>query len=127
MRNFLLVASAIALTACHSATPTPADVCAKLATAGVATNCHRYTPQRINARASDAYEFDLPSVPGHGGVVLTFAKDDDYTATVATYESMAMLTGPHRYGNQKARIFVQFNEEAPPDVGDKAKAIVAGL
>lgn len=119
--------SVVAISACHGSTPAPSDVCSKLAAAGVAANCRRETPKMINARAADDYEFDLPSVPGHGGAVLSFAKDDDYTATVAAYEAMAMLAGPHRYGNPKARIFVQFNEGAPPDVGDKAKAIVAGL
>ena len=69
----------------------------------------------------------MPSVPGHGGAVMAFEKSEDYDATVQAFAAAAVMAGPHRYGNPKARIFVQFNEGASPDVGDKAKAVIAGL
>jgi hypothetical protein len=117
----------IATAACHKPPPTAASVCGQLAAAGLAANCHDQVPRRINARAKEESEFDLPSVPGHGGAAFSFVTAEDYKATVDAYASMSLLTGSHRYGNERARIFVQLNEDAPADVGQRTKAIVDGL
>jgi hypothetical protein len=78
-------------------------------------------------KASDYVVFDLPSVPGKTGQVLQFRNTSDYTEAVQDFETAAALTGPHRYGSAKARIYVQLNSGAPADAGTKAAAVVAGL
>lgn len=122
---FLLFA--LLASACSKTTPSTATVCGKLVAAGVAANCHPQTPKVINALAREQTEFDLPSVPGHGGAVLGFDKDSDYDGTVKAYEAAAALAGPYRFGNATARVFVQMNDGASPDIGEKARAVVAGL
>lgn len=126
MRQILLVALPVVVLAC-SKQPSSADVCQKLVAAGVASNCHPATPNGLGARASEETGFDLPSVPGHGGGVYAFEKADDFDSTVKAFEGAAMLAGPWRFGNAKSRIFVQLNDGAKPDVGQKAKALVDGL
>ncbi|MFO0590324.1 MAG: hypothetical protein U0441_22470 [Polyangiaceae bacterium] len=108
-------------------TPAAQDVCAKLEAAGVARGCHEVKAEVINARARTKYDFDLVHVPGEGGAVLDFAKDDDYETTVKMYEAAAMFAGPHRYGNAKARVFVQMNAGASLEEGKQVKALVEGL
>jgi len=71
--------------------------------------------------------FDLPSVPGYGGAIFAFEKADDFESTVKAFEGAAAVAGPWRFGNGKARIFVEMNFGAPPGVGQKAKAVVDGL
>ncbi len=107
--------------------PTPSEVCAKLVSAGVASNCHAETPAGLGGRAREEVAFDLPSVPGHGGGVYGFETDADYSSTVQSFEAAAVLAGPWRFGSAKARIFVQMNDGAKPEVGAKARAVVDGL
>lgn len=104
--------------------PTAQSVCADLVTAGIAVNCHRITPGGASARARERYDFDLVSVPGHGGAVMSFDTDEDYDWTVDFYARTAVFAGPHRYGNRARRIFVQMNEGAPFDVGDATRRII---
>jgi hypothetical protein len=122
-----LFALALVVAAGCSKPVTSAAVCQQLVTAGVASNCRASTPKGLGARASEATEFDLPSVPGHGGQVFGFQKADDFDATSKSFESASVLAGPWRFGNAKALIFVQMNDGAKPDVGAKAKAVVDGL
>lgn len=126
MRQILLVALPVVVVAC-SKPPSSADVCQKLVAAGVASNCHADTPIGLGARANEETAFDLTSVPGHGGAVFAFEKADDFESTVKAFEGASVLAGPWRFGNAKARIFVQMNDGAKPDVGQKAKAVVDGL
>lgn len=93
----------------------------------MAKDCKQSVPSAMNARAKEEYVFDLVAPKGKTGHVLAFEKADDYDATVKAYEAMAMLAGSHRYGSEKARIFVQLNSEASLDTGKKAKAVVDGL
>lgn len=124
--TMLLMFVTVATVGCE-AKPTAAEVCAKLAGAGVAAGCKQKVPAAMNARAKEEYVFDLVAPKGKTGHVLAFEKADDYDATVKAYEGMAMLAGSHRYGSAKARIFVQLNSEASLDTGKKAKAVVDGL
>jgi hypothetical protein len=103
------------------------SVCQQLESAGVASNCRNATPGGLGAAAAEEAAFDLPSVSDHGGQVLRFDTDDAYDRTVDSFSKAAILSGPHRYGSRKARIFVQMNEGASPEIGAKAKAIVDGL
>lgn len=105
----------------------PAELCQALEQAGIARGCERALPGGINARARMRYDFDLVSVPGEGGSVLSFETTDDYEATVSAYAEVAVLAGPHRYGNRDRLVFVQLNEGAPLDVGDRVRSIVEGL
>jgi hypothetical protein len=107
--------------------PTAASVCTKLEEAGVAAGCIPKTPGGIGAGAKEATDFQLPSVPGKGGSTYSFDNDAQYEATVKNFESFAGLAGPHRYGNPKARIFVQLTKDTPTAVGVKAKAVVDAL
>jgi hypothetical protein len=81
----------------------------------------------LQATASEVEDFDLPSVPGHGGSVMRFPNPEAYDAAVAAFAAMAALAGPHRYGSRKALIFVQMNEGASADIGAKARAAVDAL
>lgn len=95
--------------------------------AGILAGCVQKPPKGLNARASEYFDCELPSVPGEGAGVMVFAKPEDFAATVKGFEEMALLAGSHRYGNEKALVFVQLNENASVDVGNKTKAIVAGF
>lgn len=123
-----LVISAVLLSGC-AAKPAASDVCKQIEGAGVAKpgTCKAETPAVMAARAKEKIAFDLAAVPGKTGQVLSFAKAEDYTATVKAFEAAAMLAGPHRYGSEKALIFVQLNDGASVDVGNKVKGLVAGL
>lgn len=132
MGNWGMLACAVGLVvtcACGTSTakPTAAEVCAKLEAAGIAKGCVEEKPTVINARASKMVAFDLVGTPGKRGHVLSFAAVDDYAATVEAYKAAAMLAGPHRYGSEKALIFVQFNDGASLDTGARAKSLVDGL
>lgn len=125
MKKFLL-AGLLVLAGCSKPT-TAMDVCHKLEAAGVAKNCHEGKPGGLAAAAVEDAEFDLVSVPGKGGGVYRFDRDDFYESTVTSFGAAAMLAGPHRYGSKTARIFVQMNDGASLEVGKKAKAVVDGL
>ncbi len=103
------------------------DVCQQLEAASVAANCRNSPPGGLGAAAVEDAAFDLPSVPGRGGMVLRFDKDETYDRTVDSFSNAAMLAGPHRYGSRKARIFVQMNEGASAEIGAKTKAVVDAL
>ncbi len=107
--------------------PTAMSVCEQLAAGGVASNCHAGTPTGLGVGAAEDAEFDLPSVPGKGGMVLRFDKEDVYDKTVEAFSKAAMLSVPHRYGSRTTRIFVQMNNKATANVGAKAKSVVDAL
>ncbi|WP_281326714.1 hypothetical protein [Polyangium sp. 6x1] len=116
-----------------AAAPAPAkkvtakEVADKLTAEGILANCKEGVPKGANARASEYWSCDLPSVPEKGAGVMVHDSDDAYAATVKTYEGFALVAGSHRYGNPKTRVFVQLNEGAPLDVGKKTKAIVEAM
>lgn len=127
LRKVALVLVAVAAIASCNKPPTAMQVCNQLESAGIGSNCRNSTPGGLGAAAVEDAEFDLPSVPGHGGMVLRFDKDETYDRTVESYSKAAMLAGPHRYGSRKARIFVQMNDGASAEIGARAKAIVDAL
>lgn len=122
----ILVVFALTLASC-SKPVTPMDACHKLETAGVASNCHEGKPHGLAADANADIEFDLPSVPGHGGAVFGFDSDEHYDSTVKSFDDAKVIAGPHRYGNKKKRIFVQFNDGASMATGKTAKDVIDGL
>lgn len=107
--------------------PTAGDVCKRLVEAGVAANCRQEQPRALTALATEKFDFDLPSVPGKTGQVMSFKDARDYNDTSEKFRAAAVLAGPHRYGSEKALIFLQMNDTAPPALGAKAKAVVDGL
>lgn len=125
-REMLLVVAVLTLFGCSSH-PSAAAVCKKLEAVGIAKSCKASAPAAINARASEEAVFDLVGVSGKTGHVLAFAKQDDFDATVKAYEAAAFLAGSHRYGSQRALVFVQLNSDADVETGRKAKAVVDGL
>lgn len=128
MRVLLAVCVLVSgLGGCKAARPTALEVCAKLVESGVAGGCKAEAPGGINVAAAEKAVFDLPSVPGETGQVLRFEKSSDYEATTKAYDAMAVLAGRHRYGSEKALIFVQLNSQASSEIGAKADAVVKGL
>ncbi|MDC3985790.1 hypothetical protein [Polyangium jinanense] len=120
-----IVLPLLLLSACTK--PTAKEAADKLVAAGVLANCTQEPPRGLNARASEYWKCELPSVPGEGAGVMTFADDDAYQTTIKAFDGAAVLAGPHRYGNARARVFVQMNQGASLEVGNKAKAIVDSL
>lgn len=126
MKRIVLVASLLLLAGCPSK-PSASAVCAQIVAAGIGKNCKEGKPLMMSARAKTKYDFDLVSVPGKGGQVLDFGSADDFKATVDAFNQAGMLAGPHRYGSEKASIFVQMNDGASLEVGKKTKALVEAL
>lgn len=107
--------------------PTPEEVCKKLFRAEVASNCREETPGGIGAAATKRFDFDLRSVPGKGASILYFDDEGSYTQTVIEYGKRSFISGPHRYGNKKKRIFVQMNAGASEEDARKVKDVLARL
>ena len=124
--SVIVVAAWLCLVGC-SGPPTAMSVCERLAKEGIGTACRIGATGGIAADALERVEFDLPSVPGKGGQVLLFTSESQYLAAAEGFEKVRGLTGTHRYGNQAKRVYVQFNNEAPYELGIKARKIVAGL
>ncbi len=122
----LAAAAAVVVGGCSSK-PTAMSVCQKIEASGVGAKCHEEKPGGLGAAAVERAEFELPSVPGKGGSVLRFDREEFYTTTEDSYGKLAMVAGPHRYGSKKALVFVQMNEGLSLADGKKVKAIVDGL
>jgi hypothetical protein len=127
MNRIALVGVVMFAVGCSKKPVTAMEVCQKLVEGGIASNCHEKTPEGLAADARREAEFDLPSVPGHGGAVFSFDKAEAYDATAKIFEDAKVLTGPHRYGNKKALIFTQINKGMSMDLGDKAKTLIESL
>ncbi len=107
--------------------PTAMEVCKKREVAGVAAKCREEKPGGLAAAAVERAEFDLPSVPGKGGNVNRFDKEEAFASTSSAFEGAALLAGPHRYGSKASLIFVQMNDGASLEVGKRAKDVVDAL
>lgn len=129
MRLHAVILGSLSLALCASCSRQPAakDVCARLESEHLASGCHEALPKGLGARASALWDFDVPGTPGATGGVYTFATADDYKATVEGFAAAAILAGPHRYGSERARVFVQVSDKAPLDYGKKLKATIEGL
>lgn len=107
--------------------PTAESVCKQIYDAGVASNCRESTPGGLGAAASTRWEFDLRHVPGKGGSVFAFEDESSYTQTVIEYGKFSALSGPHRYGNKKKRIFVQISDQMGSEDAQAVKSIIKKL
>lgn len=103
------------------------SICESLTSQGFGTNCKEDKPSGLGAAAWQNYVFDLPEPKGKTCQILTFKTDADYQATVKAFDGAATLAGPHRYGNAKARVFVQCNSGMPRDAGGKLEQAVLAL
>jgi len=117
----------LSLAACAGADNSALGVCNKLQANGIAANCRAEKPSGLGIAAVEKVSFELPSVPGKTGQVLKFNKAIDYESTVRAFDSVALLAGPHRYGAEKALIFVQLNASAPADVGVNTNELLKKL
>ncbi|MFD4183762.1 hypothetical protein [Rhodococcus sp. NPDC058514] len=118
------------LEAAPSSDPTSLDaaaVCQMIVDLGVGANCTESEPGGLGIGADENYEFELPSVPGESGQVLVFSNSKIYDKTVAAFEDVASLAGPHRYGSSNALVFVQINEGLSAAEGQKVEQLVSGL
>jgi hypothetical protein len=102
-------------------------ICEALTSKGFGTNCTEDKPGGLGAAAWERYAFDLPDPKGKTCQILTFKTDADFQATLKAFDGAAALAGPHRYGNAKARVFVQCNSDMPRDAGSKLEQAVAEL
>ena len=127
MNRTLWILVVAALAGCSKPTPTAASVCAKLEAEGVAAGCKPGTPAAMAAGAAELVTFDLVNLPAKTGQVMSFADAAAYTATVQGFTAAAAFAGPHRYGNEKARILVVLHASAPPSLGANAQRLVNGL
>lgn len=50
-----------------------------------------------------------------------------YDKTVAAFDEVASLAGPHRYGSSNALVFVQINEGLSAAEGKKVEQLVSSL
>jgi hypothetical protein len=107
--------------------PEASAVCKQVEAAGIGTGCKEDKPHMLSGRAKAKWTFDLVNVAGKTGQVLSFADAEAHQATVKAFEAAGMLAGPHRYGSEKALIFVQMNDGASLDDGKKVKALVDAL
>lgn len=123
-------ASSTSPVAAAGADPTSLDataVCQMIVDLGVGANCTQSEPAGLGIGADEKYEFELPSVPGESGQVLVFSDSKIYNKTVAAYDEVASLAGPHRYGSSNALVFVQINEGLSAAEGQKVEQLVSGL
>ena len=124
--RYALVVGLILVTGC-SKQPTALDVCKRLEATGAAAGCRASTPAGLGAGAVEGATFDLPSVPGKTGQVLRYGDATAYAAGVEGYGRAAALAGPHRYGSDRARIFVQANAGLGAAEGAKLRGVVEAL
>ena len=94
---------------------------------GVGANCTEDEPGGLGIGADEKYQFELPSVPGESGQVLVFSDSKIYDKTIAAYNEVSSIAGPHRYGSSNALVFVQINEGLSAAEGQKVEQLVAGL
>lgn len=113
--------------ACGGSGPTAADVCKKVEASGIAKGCREDKPGGLGAASDSTWVADLVEVPGKTVQVMHFPNADTYAATVKSFEGAAVLAGPHRYGNEKGRIFVQANSGLSLEGGKKLKGVVDAL
>lgn len=111
----------------ESTSPDAAAVCQMIVDLGVGANCTESEPGGLGIGADENYQFELPSVPGESGQVLVFSDNKIYDKTVAAYDEVASLAGPHRYGSSNALVFVQINEGLSAAEGQKVEQLVSGL
>ena len=126
MKRIISILCALCSAGCADP-PSAASVCNKLVDAGIAAGCREEKPAGLGAAAVERYTFDLPSVQGKTGQVLRFENKATYTQTVDAFAATAFFAGPHRYGSEKALIFVQMNEGLSLELGKSAKATIEGL
>lgn len=124
MRYLGLVTAVVLVVACRRPSPSAVAVCEKLVAAGVASNCEEEGfSEGLDAAASSRARFDLPTVPGKSGQVLTFARSVDYAATAKAFNRATV----RHYGSERALVFVQLSSEAPADVAAATAAVVKAL
>lgn len=126
-KTLLVLMVGMVVGACGGQRPTAMATCEKIVASGVGSNCRVGKPGGLGAAASEQAEFDLLSVPGKTGQVLSFGDEAGFDATTDAYGKAAVLAGPHRYGSKKARIFVQANSGLGAAEGAKLKAVVDSL
>ncbi len=117
----------VLLVGCGGGGVTAEAACKKIEAAGIAKGCKEVKPEGLNARAASKWDGELVAVPGKMVGAMSFTDDEGFQATTKAFEGAAMLAGPHRYGNAKARIFVQANSGLSLEEGKKLKALVEGL
>lgn len=66
-------------------------------------------------------------MPGESGQVMVFSDSKIYDKTVAAYDEVASIAGPHRYGSSNALVFIQINDGLSAAEGQKVEQLVSGL
>lgn len=103
------------------------EACEKFTGAGLGSGCQEEKPGGLGAAASQKYAYNLKEPTGKTCGVYSFKDQESYEATVKSFAAMAMLAGPHRYGNPKKLVFVQCNDGMPDAVGKELEKAVNSL
>jgi hypothetical protein len=127
LRSWMLLLPVGAVLVACGGQPSAMEVCKKLESVGVASNCRQGKKVGPAAVAKERAEFDVPAVAGRPGEVLTFAEEREYLITVSTYNRLGTYNGLHRYGSKDRLVFTAFNEYASPELAEKAKKVIEEL
>jgi hypothetical protein len=122
---------ALALAACASREAL--GICEQLRAAGLGTSCSAASPGGASVQASSRAILEVGDSSSSNDSkkmaptkcqVLTFARGADYEQTVKAFALVSVTMGPHRFGNEAKRVFVQCSPGLPED---KAAAIRAAV
>ncbi|MGZ3422639.1 MAG: hypothetical protein ACXWUG_09130 [Polyangiales bacterium] len=101
------------------------DACRRFEVAGFASQCKEEPVEpALTPGAKQRAIFLLPS--GKRGQVLSFDDKSAYDKSAQSIEALPSA-GRHRWGNPKARIYVQLNQDATEDEAERVKSVLDGL
>jgi hypothetical protein len=104
---------------------TAMDACERFVTSGAASGCESTTVEpALTPGARERVVFRLPS--GHRGQVFDFEDNDSYAKSAKSIEDIS-AAGRHRWGNERAKIYVQLNKDATDAEAAKIKSILDGF
>lgn len=104
---------------------TAIDACRRFESAGFASKCREESVEpALTPGARQRVLFDLPS--GKRGQVFSFDDKGDYEKSAKSIEELSS-SGKHRWGNAKARIYVQLNKDATDDEAEKVRSVLEGF
>jgi hypothetical protein len=104
---------------------TAMDACHRFESAGFASKCKQESVEpALTPGAKQRVLFVLPS--GKPGQVFSFDDKGDYEKSAKSIEDLSSA-GKHRWGNNKARIYVQLNKDATDDEAEKIKSVLDGF
>lgn len=101
-------------------------MCGKLQAVGVASNCttEPVAAEGIWLASVERVHFDLVNVPGKGGYLARFEKEEHAASVITVLDGMSTLAGRNHF--QEGKLVIQMNVGAPPADVSAARAILSG-